>query len=132
MKGLVPMPKSLAEGRELLAIDVPPLRRKQLGQCFTGMQTGRLLAALAVRHGQQRIADPMAGHGDLIESAAERASRLQLAPNELVGVEIEPEVARLGKWRVERCAQEFGFKRGRFICGDAFDEATWNKFDSFD
>jgi hypothetical protein len=132
MSSLFSLPESLAEGRWLLAVDVPPLRRKQLGQCFTGLQTGRLLAALAVRQGQKRITDPMAGHGDLIESAAERASRLHLAPDELVGVEIEPEAARLGKWRVERCAQEFGFKRGHFIHGDAFDETTWNESRLFD
>ncbi len=77
-------------------------------------------------------ARPGTGHGDLIESAAERAGRLHLAPDELVGVEIEPEAARLGKWRVERCAQEFGFKRGRFIHGDAFDETTWNDPRRFD
>lgn len=132
MNGLFPMPESLAEGRSLLAVDVSPTRRKQLGQCFTGLRTGRLLAALAVRHGQKRFVDPMAGHGDLLESAAERGSRLHLAPDDLVGVEIEPEAARLGEWRVERCAQEFGFRRGQFIHGDAFAATTWKDVRQFD
>jgi hypothetical protein len=124
MNTLFPMPESLAEGRSLLAFDVPAARRKQLGQCFTGLRTGRLLAALAVREGRKRILDPMAGHGDLLESAAERASRLNLSRGELVGVEIELEAARLGQWRVERCAREFGFTRGSFVHGDAFASST--------
>ncbi len=132
MKGLSPLPESLPEGRSLLATDVPPARRKQLGQCFTGLRTGRLLAALAVRHGQRRIADPMAGHGDLLEAAAERARSLDLDTDELMGVEIEPEAARLGKWRVEQCVREFGFKRGRFIHGDSFSAATWDGSRRFD
>ncbi len=132
MKGLFPLPDSLAEGRSLLATNVPPARRKQLGQYFTGLRTGRLLAALAVRHGQRRIADPMAGHGDLLEAAAERAKSLHLDADELMGVEIEPETARLGKWRVERCVQEFGFQRGRFIHGDSFAATTWDDSHPFD
>jgi hypothetical protein len=132
MNGLFPMPESLAEGRSLLAVDVSLARRKQLGQCFTGLRTGKLLAALAVRHGQKRFVDPMAGHGDLLESAAERASFLHLAPDELVGVEIEPQTARLGEWRLERCAQEFGFRRGQFIQGDAFAATTWEDSRQFD
>ncbi len=126
------MPASLAEGRQLLAVDVPLARRKQLGQCFTGLRTGRLLAALAVRAGQGSIVDPMAGHGDLLESAAERASRLNLTRTELLGVEIEPEAARLGEWRVERCAIEFCFKESRFIHGDAFSLENWSNLHRFD
>jgi hypothetical protein len=132
MNSLFPMPESLVEGRSRLALDVPAARRKQLGQYFTGLRTGRLLAALAVRGGQRRIVDPMAGHGDLLESAAERAKRLHLNPDELVGVEIEPEAAWLGQWRVERCAREFGFARGSFIHGDAFATTTWPNLDRFD
>jgi hypothetical protein len=132
MSSLFPMPESLAEGRWRLALDVPAARRKQLGQYFTGLRTGRLLAALAVRRGQNRIVDPMAGHGDLLESAAERAKRLRLNPHELMGVEIEPEAARLGQWRVERCAKEFGFARGSFIHGDAFATTTWPSLGRFD
>ncbi len=132
MKDLCSSPKSLAEGRSLLTIGVSSARRKQLGQCFTGPRTGRLLAALAVRHGQRRIADPMAGHGDLLEAAAERAKSLHLEVDELVGVEIEPEAAKLGKWRVGQCVQEFGFKRGRFIHGDSFVATTWDNSHRFD
>ncbi len=54
MKSMLSMPNSLDEGRMLLAMDVPAERRKRLGQCFTGLQTGRLLAALSVHSGQKR------------------------------------------------------------------------------
>jgi hypothetical protein len=132
MSGLFPTPESLAEGRSLLALEIPPTRRKQLGQCFTGLRTGRLLAALAVRHGQKRIVDPMAGHGDLLESVAERASLLRSDREELFGVEIEPQAARLGDWRVKQCAKEFGFAHERFVHGDAFAFATWRNCGQFD
>ncbi len=132
MMGICSLPSSLAEGRLLLMMSVPLARRKQLGQCFTGLRTGRLLAALAVRHDQRSVVDPMAGHGDLLEAAAERARNIRLNADELMGVEIEREAARLGKWRVERCVQEFGFKRGCFIHGDSFAATTWNDTRRFD
>ena len=132
MKGPNSLPKTLAEGRSLLGMNIPSARRKQLGQCFTGLRTGRLLAALAVHHGQRSIADPMAGHGDLLEAAAERARNIRLNADQLIGVEIEPEAARLGKWRVERCVDEFGFKRGCFIRGDSFAATTWSDTCRFD
>lgn len=132
MNSHFPLPASLAEGRALLALDVSAAKRKQLGQCFTGLQTGRLLAALAVRPGQRRIVDPMAGHGDLLESAAERAQHLGSNSVELLGVEIEPEAARLCKWRIEQCISEFGASGGRFVHGDAFAFDTWNSVPGFD
>ncbi|MGI8981843.1 MAG: TRM11 family SAM-dependent methyltransferase [Pirellulaceae bacterium] len=132
MKSLFSLPATLEEGRALLAMSVPAARRKKLGQCFTGLQTGRLLAALAVRPGQNRIVDPMAGHGDLIESAAERAGRVGLKAVELMGVEIEPEAARLCKWRIEQCATEFGTAAGNLIHGDAFALSTWESSVGFD
>jgi hypothetical protein len=125
MNSLFPLPASLAEGRTLLTLDVPAARRKQLGQCFTGLQTGRLLAALAVRPGQKRVVDPMAGHGDLIESAAERARQLGLKDVEFSGVEIEPEAARLCSWRIAQCKNELDAAEGRLVHGDAFDFQTW-------
>jgi hypothetical protein len=78
MIGLTSMPDTLKDGRSLLEVNVTQARRKQLGQFFSGLQTGRLLAALSVRSGQTRFLDPMAGHGDLLESVAERACRLRL------------------------------------------------------
>jgi type I restriction-modification system DNA methylase subunit len=132
MNSHFPLPDSLAEGRTLLTLDVSAARRKQLGQCFTGLQTGRLLAALAVRPGQKRVVDPMAGHGDLIESAAERARHLGLNAVELLGVEIEPEAARLCQWRIEQCMNEFGATDGTFVHGDAFALNTWESVLGFD
>lgn len=132
MNSLFPLPASLAEGRALLSLDISTARRKQLGQCFTGLQTGRLLAALAVRPGQKRVVDPMAGHGDLIESAAERAGLIKLNPVELLGVEIEPEAARLCKWRIEQCINELGAAGGRLVHGDAFASNTWESAPRFD
>ena len=132
MNNHFPLPTSLADGHRFLALEVPAARRKQLGQCFTGLQTGRLLAALAMRSGQKRIVDPMAGHGDLIESAAVRATHLGLSALELLGVEIEPEAARLCKWRIKQCINEFGIAGGRLVHGDAFAPNTWESESKFD
>lgn len=132
MTRLFLMPDSLAEGRPLLNVEVPSTRRKNLGQFFTGLRTGRLLSALAVHHKTMRIIDPMAGHGDLLESVAKRAHLLDMHPNELVGIEIEGEAAKLGEWRVEQCVKEYGIQCGYFIHGDAFDTKNWKETCQFD
>lgn len=60
-------------------------RRKRLGQYFTGVGLGRLLAALAQAEVAKSIVDPMAGSGDLLASCLEISS----APNQLAGIEID-------------------------------------------
>lgn len=60
-------------------------RRKRLGQYFTGMGLGRLLAALALADEAKSIADPMAGSGDLLASCLE----IDAKPELLAGIEID-------------------------------------------
>jgi len=48
---------------------LPPDQRKELGQFFTGMPLGRVLAHLAVDDKTNSILDPMAGSGDLLAAA---------------------------------------------------------------
>ena len=48
-----------------------PLSRKRLGQFFTGLPLGRLLAALSVENGIQTVIDPMSGTGDLLDAIVE-------------------------------------------------------------
>lgn len=54
--------------------NLPKGQRKQLGQFFTGMKLGRILAHLAVEDDTSSILDPMAGSGDLLDAAAEAAA----------------------------------------------------------
>jgi len=126
MKPSLPHPESLETLRPLLRGEVSISKRKDLGQCFTGIRTGRLLAALAVSRQHRRILDPMAGHGDLLEAAAERAARLKTR-SELFGVEIEPVAAKLGDWRLSFCGDEYGAVGGTMIYGNAFSFATWDR-----
>jgi hypothetical protein len=80
-----------------------PLRRKRLGQFFTGLPLGRLLAALALERGARTVLDPMAGHGDLLDAAIERASRTHKCSPLPMAWRIDPPTAeacrnRLALW----------------------------------
>lgn len=83
-------------------------RRKRLGQYFTGMGLGRILAALAQAEKADSIIDPMAGSGDLLASCLE----IGAAPASIVGIEID------------RAARDECFNRlpqANCILGSAFD-----------
>jgi hypothetical protein len=62
-------------------------RRKRLGQYFTGIGLGRVLAALAQAEKAKSILDPMAGSGDLLAACLEIGAK----PIELAGIEIDAE-----------------------------------------
>ena len=51
-----------------------PVRRKRLGQFFTGVPLGRILSSIALDASALTVIDPMAGHGDLLDAVVERAS----------------------------------------------------------
>ena len=60
-------------------------RRKRLGQYFTGVGLGRILAALAQAEKANSIIDPMAGVGDLLASCLEIGAN----PALIAGIEID-------------------------------------------
>jgi hypothetical protein len=62
-----------------------PARRKRLGQFFSGLPLGRLLAALAGAGEAKSIIDPMAGRGDLLRGCLEVGAE----PDVLAGIEID-------------------------------------------
>lgn len=86
-------------------------RRKRLGQYFTGVGLGRLLAALAQAETAKSILDPMAGSGDLLVSCLEIGSKPEL----LAGIEIDA-AAR------EACATRLPW--AHCVLGSAFDPDT--------
>ncbi len=101
-----------------------PGRRKRLGQFFTGLPLGRLLAAVALDPEASTVIDPMSGHGDLLDAVIEHAARRGQALTRIEGVEIDPHTAamcreRLGSWG-ERCGEDAVTIRQ----GDAFDPAV--------
>ena len=116
-----------------------PMRRKRLGQFFTGLPLGRLLAALALDPKAKQVLDPMAGHGDLLDAALERAGRRGQALTRVDGVEIDPPTAeacraRLAVWRdvpghgnlCIRTGDAFGWEIVRHCPADGYDLVVTN------
>lgn len=97
----------MEEARSLAAryeSTLPPDRRKALGQFFSGLTLGRLLAALAIENAIESVIDPMAGNGDLLDAATERAIKSTESLRHVHGVEIDRATAevcgeRLQLWR---------------------------------
>ncbi|HBO6814853.1 N-6 DNA methylase [Pseudomonas aeruginosa] len=89
-------------------------RRKRLGQYFTGVGLGRVLAALAEADKAKSIVDPMAGSGDLLASCIE----INAEPEVLAAIEIDP-VA------LDACAERL--PKAHCLLGSAFDPETVTK-----
>lgn len=86
-----------------------PVRKKRLGQYFTGLPVARLLAALANAHAARSIIDPMVGAGDMLRACLEMGSH----PTQLVGIDLDP-------LAVAQAAQSLRDTNILLTCGDAF------------
>lgn len=102
---------------------LPMEKRKRLGQFFTGVPLGKLLAHLALAPDIRTVIDPMAGHGDLLDATIEAASERLQTLERLDGVEIDPDTACFCAERLDAIA------RGRqtILRGSAFQQATLNQ-----
>lgn len=89
-------------------------RRKRLGQYFTGVGLGRLLAALANCNSAKAIIDPMAGSGDILAACLDLGAH----PQTLGAVDIDP-IAR------NACAKRIPSSNP--ILGSAFNPKTLAK-----
>ena len=58
-----------------------------MGQYFTGVPLGKLLAHIALDPGTATVLDPMAGHGDLLDATWEAANDRGIAIKRLDGIE---------------------------------------------
>jgi len=67
------------------AVNAERVRKKRLGQFFTGRSVGRLLAALAQAEDARSVIDPMVGSGDLLAAALEVGAR----PKTVVGFDLD-------------------------------------------
>lgn len=94
-------------------------RRKRLGQYFTGVGLGRILAALAQAEKAESIIDPMAGTGDLLASCLE----IGAVPASIAGIEID-RAAR------DACAKRL--PQADCILGSAFDPDTISRLGKTD
>lgn len=101
---------------------LPALQRKELGQFFTGMPLGRVLAALAVDDRTQCVLDPMAGSGDLLDAASETAAAREARLLHLDAIEVDDTTAAMCETRLRSMTGDD--LAPRVVCGDAFLPAT--------
>jgi methylase of polypeptide subunit release factors len=89
-------------------------RRKRLGQYFTGMGLGRLLAALARADKAKTIIDPMSGSGDLLSACL----AVGAYPTKLAGIEID---------EMALAASQDRLPNAELLLGSAFDPDLLNR-----
>ena len=100
---------------------LPLGKRKQLGQYFTGLSLGKLLAHLALETGTRTIIDPMAGHGDLLDATWEAAAERDITIERLDGIEIDRATAEVCRDRLTHMAGISSAPARKIIVADAFD-----------
>ena len=100
---------------------LPGEQRKLLGQFFTGLPLGRLLANLAMHPGTATVLDPMAGHGDLLDAVWETSVEQGIPIRRLDGIEIDEPTAFACLERLRRVVGTQGCPEQRIVCGSAFD-----------
>lgn len=97
--------------------------RKRLGQFFSGIPLGKVLAHIALTDDTHTILDPMAGHGDLLDAAAECARERGLVLQRLDGIEIDRITADFARDRLARTV-ELPAGNVTVLSGSAFDAAV--------
>ena len=112
---------ALREAARAYEAALPAEQRKQLGQFFTGVRLGKLLAHLALQPDTHTILDPMAGHGDLLDAAQEAAGECGITPGRLDGIEIDKATASMCRDRLSAISAEHGSSDRKIVTGSAFD-----------
>lgn len=113
---------------------LPPEQRKQLGQFFSGIRLGKLLAHLSLHPETRTVLDPMAGHGDLLDATWEAATESELQLRRLDGIEIDQSTAAVCGNRLTHMASTGQLPAQNIIVGDAFDPDSiaalqWSAYD---
>jgi len=103
---------------------LPPAQRKRLGQFFTGLPLGALLAHLALDAGARTVIDPMAGHGDLLDAAALTAQARGTRLSRLHGIELDSETAAFCGRRMAALQADEAAESSHILTGSAFDPAA--------
>lgn len=110
--------------------NLPSVQRKRLGQFFTGLPLGSLLAHLAFDSDVHAVIDPMAGHGDLLDAAATTALARGVRLDRLDGIELDRETARFCSRRTAALQAEDAAAGGRIVTGSAFDPSLVSALDT--
>jgi len=105
-----------------------PLRRKRLGQFFSGLPLGRLLASISLDRDASTAIDPMAGHGDLLDAVLERSCQHGELLARVEGVEIDARTAEMCIRRLEEWRRELGPAAVVIEPRDAFDAQARDRY----
>ena len=100
---------------------LPSPQRKSLGQFFTGLPLGKLLAHLALRPDTHTVLDPMAGNGDLLDAVWEAATERNIKLDRLDGIEIDGRTAEICTSRLADIIGPSGASAQHIIAANAFD-----------
>ncbi len=92
------------------------VRRKRLGQFFSGVPLARVLAALAGAKEARTIVDPMGGTGDMLEACLLEGA----VPKRLAAIEIDEDVARACRARMIQLGVQ-----ATVVHGDTFNRRSW-------
>lgn len=111
--------QTIRDGARAYEEALPAGQRKQLGQYFTGLPLGKLLAHLAWQPDTRTVLDPMAGHGDLLDAAWEAAVEQGAGLECLDGVEFDNQTAAACDARLAAIVGN-GRPNRRIVAGDAF------------
>ncbi len=104
-----------------------PVRRKELGQFFSGVRLGRILVHLSIGQDTRTVLDPMAGHGDLLDAAWESAAQRNIRLERLDGIEIDDATAATCRDRVAALPVSSNRPESLIVAGNAFDPETVNR-----
>ena len=105
---------------------LPIEQRKKLGQFFTGLPLGKLLAHLALNSDTRTVLDPMAGHGDLLDATWEAATERGLTLDRLDGIEVDIDTASECRSRLNDIAGKAKAPGRQIVAGDAFGPQSIN------
>ena len=103
---------------------LPTEQRKRLGQFFTGIRLGKVLAHLALERSTRTVLDPFAGHGDLLDATWEAAMDCGISLSRLDAVEIDKRTADTCHVRLSRLKDAETEPKHLVIKGDAFEPHT--------
>ena len=103
-----------------------PARRKQLGQFFSGMPLGKLLAHLSISPDTRTVLDPMAGHGDLLDAIQEVAIERDITLKRIDGIEIDGGTATACRNRLMAILGKNSVSESVILTASAFDLETLN------
>ena len=110
---------------------LPARQRKELGQYFTGLPLGKLLAHLGLVADTKTVLDPMAGHGNLLDAAWQAASERNITLDRLDGIEIEEATAEMCRLRFSELLDNLDLPHQCILTSDAFDAPSVKKLPGY-